>query len=50
MEEVRVTLTLRRLANLHDIQFVFHIEHPVLGVKTAVCECSICECLFIVGE
>jgi len=41
MEEVRVTLTFRRLASLHEIQFEPHREHPVLVVKPAVCHRSI---------
>jgi len=41
MEEVRVTLTFRRLASLHNIQLEPHREHPVLVVKPAVCHRSI---------
>ena len=50
MEEVRVTLTLWRLASLHDIQLVPDREHPVLGLKSTVFDRSTCECLFIVGQ
>jgi len=34
---------------LHDIEFASHREHPVLGLKTTVCQCSTCEWLIVVG-
>jgi len=49
MEEVLVTLTLRRLASLQDTQFSPHIVQPVLGVKTKICYGSVYEWLFVVG-
>ena len=36
-----MTLTFRRHASLHNIQFEPHREHPVLVVKPAVCHRSI---------
>jgi len=34
---------------LHDIEFAPHREHPVLRVKTTVCQRSTCEWLIVVG-